>query len=278
MSRRTETSPVTLSNPMTPLLSPDWPLAELSRFEDATLNASAPPQQRWLDGWQLRLSPGKARRARSVHGLARGLMPLDDRLAACAAAYREAGLPLIFRITPFTQPRDLDAALAQRGFVVADPTVVMACARLPSEPGDAPAGAVLARPDHTEFAEALGMLRGSPAAHRHSQAERLKQSPAPYQGWLLRRQDDGAVLACAQTAREGDFVGLYDVFVARDQRGQGVSRWLCAALLARARAEGARLGYLQVQADNLPAIGVYRRLGFTDGYSYHYRGLPGQTA
>ena len=33
----------------------------LSRNEDAGLNASAPPQQRWLDGWMLRLSPGRAR-------------------------------------------------------------------------------------------------------------------------------------------------------------------------------------------------------------------------
>ena len=32
----------------------------LSRVEDAGLNASAPPQQRWLDGWLIRFSPGKA--------------------------------------------------------------------------------------------------------------------------------------------------------------------------------------------------------------------------
>ena len=262
----------------TPLLSTDWPLALLSRIEDATLNASAPPQQRWLDGWQLRLSPGKARRSRSVHGLADGLMPLDDRLAACAAAYREAGLPLIFRITPFTRPLDLDAALEQRGLVLADPTLVMACAALPTEINSAPAGIELVQPGHGQFAEAVGAMRQSPAAHRLSHAERLQQSPTPYQGWLVRRVGDAAVLACAQTAREGDVVGLYDVFVAPGLRGQGVSRWLCAALLARARAEGARLGYLQVQADNAPAIRVYRRLGFTDGYGYHYRGLPGQTA
>lgn len=262
----------------TPLLSTEWPLALLSRIEDATLNASAPPQQRWLDGWQLRLSPGKARRARSVHGLADGLMSLDGRLAACAATYREAGLPLIFRITPFSRPLGLDAALEQRGFVLVDPTLVMICAALPTETASAPAGIELVQPGHEHFAEAVGALRQSPAAHRLAHAERLQQSPTPYQGWLLRRVDDAAVLACAQTAREGDCVGLYDVFVAPDQRGQGLSRRLCAALLARARAEGARLGYLQVQADNAPAISVYRRLGFTDGFSYHYRGLPGQTA
>ena len=41
----------------------------LSRIEDAGINASAPPQQRWLDGWLLRFSPGKAKRARCIQAL-----------------------------------------------------------------------------------------------------------------------------------------------------------------------------------------------------------------
>ena len=45
-------------------LSDRWPASLLSRIEDAGLNASAPPQQRWMDGWIVRTSPGKARRAR----------------------------------------------------------------------------------------------------------------------------------------------------------------------------------------------------------------------
>jgi hypothetical protein len=47
-------------------------LDALSRIEDAGLNASAPPQQRWLDGWLLRFSPGKANRARCINALAAG--------------------------------------------------------------------------------------------------------------------------------------------------------------------------------------------------------------
>ena len=35
--------------------------ALLSRIEDAGLNASAPPQQRWVDGWLLRYSVGPAK-------------------------------------------------------------------------------------------------------------------------------------------------------------------------------------------------------------------------
>mgnify|MGYP000683366125 CR=1 FL=1 len=37
---------------------------------------------------------------------------------------------------------------------------------------------------------------------------------------------------------------------------------------------GARVGYLQVEAENAPARAIYHRLGFRDGYAYHYRVPP----
>ena len=62
--------------------------ALLSRIEDAGLNASAPPQQRWLDGWLLRFSPGKAKRARCINAVAPGRLPVADKLALCAQPLR----------------------------------------------------------------------------------------------------------------------------------------------------------------------------------------------
>jgi hypothetical protein len=65
----------------------------LSRIEDASLNASAPPQQRWLDGWLMRFSPGKARRARSINAVADGCLPWRERLAlAEAPSYGQPGV------------------------------------------------------------------------------------------------------------------------------------------------------------------------------------------
>jgi ribosomal protein S18 acetylase RimI-like enzyme len=39
---------------------------------------------------------------------------------------------------------------------------------------------------------------------------------------------------------------------------------------------GATHAYLQVDAENRPAISVYRKFGFVDAYTYHYLGLPGE--
>ena len=260
---------------MNPLALPE---SLLSRIEDAGINASAPPQQRWVDGWLLRFSPGKAKRARCVQAVADGRLPLDERLALCAQVFQQAGLPMVIRLTPFSRPDGLDAALAARGYGGLDDTRVMVAPSLPTvadlQADTLPSGLQLERLAAADFADTVGTLRASPAGQRTAQAQRLALSPVPYQGWVLRRQDDGAVLACGQTACEADLVGLYDVFTHPGARGQGLARKLCVALLVQAQAAGARVGYLQVEADNTAARAIYHRLGFADGYSYHYR-TPG---
>ena len=246
----------------------------LSRVEDASLNASAPPQQRWLDGWLVRYSPGKARRARCVNAVAEGRLALDHKLRMAAMVYREADLPLVVRITRFTQPGTLDQQLAGLGYALLDDTRVMVCPALSAASSVLPQGTRWQRLNAGQYAQAVGALRASPAEQVAAHAERLAHSPVPYQGWVIRRDTDEAVLACGQYAREADLVGLYDVYTRPDVRGRGLASLLCEHLLTAAYNEGASVGYLQVEGDNHVARRVYQRLGFVDGYSYHYRQAP----
>lgn len=250
----------------------------LARIEDASLNASAPPQQRWLDGWLVRFSPGKAKRARCINAVAPGRLPLAQKLALCADVYREAGLPMVLRITRFTQPSGLDATLAAQGMTVLDDTRVLVCTALPAatphpQPPALPPGLRWQALDAERYAEAVGTLRGSPPEQRRAHAQRLALSPVPYRGFALLDAAD-AVQACGQFAREADLVGLYDVFTRDSARGQGLATLLCRHLLALAAAEGAQVAYLQVEHDNHGARRIYERLGFAEGYRYHYRQQP----
>ena len=256
-------------------LAPAFDPLLLGRIEDAGLNASAPPQQRWLDGWLIRFSPGKAKRARCINAVAAGRLPIDHKLALAEAVFTAAQLPMVVRITPFSQPHDLDRQLEVGGWPRIDDTRVMVCAALDGlahEP--LPPGLLWQAMGHSAFAQGVGQLRGSPLAQRQAHAQRLELSPVPFHALALRREADGALLACGQVASEADLVGLYDVFTAEDVRGQGLARHLCSRLLAQAHAGGARGAYLQGDADNHAARRLYRRLGFADGYAYHYRVAP----
>jgi hypothetical protein len=78
------------------------------RIEELSLNSSAPPGQLIYDGWILRLLRGKAKRARSVNAVYASTIPLPEKIGYCERLYGQAGVPALFRITPFSNPPELD--------------------------------------------------------------------------------------------------------------------------------------------------------------------------
>ena len=242
----------------------------LSRIEDAGLNASAPPQQRWLDGWLVRFSPGRAKRARCINPVAEGRLTVEAKLDLCRTFYASAGLPLVVRITPFSAPSDIDARLAAAGLHRHDDTRVMVRASLAALPAADVGTLRIEQLSLRAFAETVGRFRGSTLAEREAHAQRLSESPVPFFAYMLVDPERGA-LACGQFALESKLVGLYDVYTIPAERSRGLARILCTRLLHEATQRGASSAYLQVDAENEPARRVYRRLGFEDAYAYHYR-------
>ena len=57
---------------------------------------------------------------------------------------------------------------------------------------------------------------------------------------------------------------LEDLFVSDDARGQGLGAALTAFAVERARERGCRRIELDTQEDNDPALGLYRKLGFSE--------------
>jgi len=243
-----------------------------ARIEQAGLNAAQPPEQLLYDGWLVRHSPGKARRARSVNAIAEGRLPLQEKIDHCRDFYAQAGLPCLFRITPFSHPAGLDEALARQEFVAEDETRVMTARLVDAQ---CPLRHEAREMGVEEFAACVGELRGSPSPQRAAHAARLKASAPLLQARRLALLEEGRVVAAGQSVPEGELVGLYDIVTAEAARGRGLGTALTAELLRRAPGDGARIAYLQVSADNIAARQVYRKLGFIDRYAYWYRSEAG---
>jgi hypothetical protein len=88
---------------------------DLRRVEEVGLNALQTQRQLFYDGWLLRVSPGKARRARSVNAHFGSTLPLARKIDYCERLYAQRDLPVLFRITPFVQPPKLEDALLRVG-------------------------------------------------------------------------------------------------------------------------------------------------------------------
>ncbi|WP_296223489.1 GNAT family N-acetyltransferase [Ralstonia sp. UBA689] len=234
--------------------------------------AALPPEHNVEDGpWILRMAGGLAKRANSANPRAPGAELDAAQVDRIETFYRGAGLAPIVRITPLAAP-SADALLAARGYRKADSSLVMTARLAPTLAAALPDGIALSIdttiPDtwHDAFAQFDGL-----SAHgRATRRAMLDALDRPHAAITLRDTEE-TIVGIGLAVRDGTHVGLFDVRVASAARGRGLGRVLTTAMLGWARMHGSAHAYLQVGADNAPAIGLYRSLGFADAYPYHYR-------
>ena len=95
------------------------------------------------------------------------------------------------------------------------------------------------------------------------------RAPAAY--WMA--VVDGQPAGVALTVFGDGWVGLFNMAVTRALRRQGIGLALLQAAAGWAATRRAAGIYLQVMADNQPAVALYARAGFATAYHYHYRTL-----
>lgn len=218
------------------------------------------------DGWMLRFSDGYTKRANSVNPHFGSSLPLMAKIEHCEAAYRDRDLLTIFRLTPFSQPVNLDTTLAALGYETLDPTLVMTCS-LDGAAGDEVDPALIVSAD--KWFAAFDSLREVAAfqtdAHRRIV---LSSEGALCYGAILA---DGEARACGLGVHVDHSIGLFDLFTHESYRGQGLGSSIVRLLLGWGRRRGATMGFLQVHSQNAPACRLYQHFGFEVAYPYWYR-------
>jgi len=244
---------------------------EPSQVEEIMLLCTAPVEQLAYDGWLVRTPQHDVKRASSVNAFYGSTKPLDEKIVRCEALFAEAGLPSIWRLTPFSKPSTLDAALEARGYVRFEPSLVQV-ARL-TKPFAAPLEGIEFRSMILErWLEEAGEMRGRTLEQIEAEFRRLHHGEVP--GYCTIAYTGGETVGCGLVMKEQGFAGLFDVFVVESARGRGIGTEISAQLLATARRMGATVGWLSVLADNAPAVAAYRKLGFETLYEYWYRVRP----
>ena len=81
-------------------------------------------------------------------------------------------------------------------------------------------------------------------------------------GVFLVAEVDEEVVGYSLVALRSDDAHLLSIAVLPAQRNRGIGRALLSESIAKARAKGAKSFKLEVNRENLPAINLYRSLGF----------------
>ncbi|MCC7045090.1 MAG: GNAT family N-acetyltransferase [Alphaproteobacteria bacterium] len=241
------------------------------RVEDCCHNAWPALRQAMVGDWMLRFAGGVSRRANSANPLRAQLQDIDAAVAATERLYRAQGLPALFRIPAIVDPA-MDARLDRLGYTAEGETVTL-CGDLAS---------IAARPDaevetlerpSTDWLAAMARLQGH-TPERALTYRRIVEAiaiPALFCG--LRQ--NGQYVALAFGAVHDGLLCFESVITEVAQRGRGHGRRVLGAILAWGARGGAETACLQVQADNAPALKLYRGLGLTtELYRYHYRRAP----
>ena len=246
----------------------ETPHADVRSLEERAFNAWPALSTQLVDGWVLRFSAGYTKRANSVNAL-QPARPVSEIIDLARPLFARADLPLVVRLSPLAGP-SADTVLAADGFRHLDETLVM------TAPLDGSAGmdrSVLITPAPLkDWSDGFAAANAVPALHRATHDTMLASIRFPAAFATL--VENGQAIAWGLAVLERGMVGLFDIVTAPAARRRGAGRRLVVSLLTWGHEMGATGAYLQVVATNHVALALYRDLGFSEAYRYHYRVSP----
>ncbi len=248
----------------------------MRHLEELAANAWPGLRTALVDGWVVRFADGYARRANSVLPLRDGSSSLEVRITRCEELFRREGLATAFKLFPEAEPRGLEAELERRGYERQACTSVMVLEDLNRpHPATIPGISVRIEGRLSEpWFEIYAKDHATPGRNVET-ARSIMEHIVPETRYVLLEGEDGPA-ACALAVIEDGWAGIFDVVVRKDLRGRGLGRYLMERTLVEAAAAGAERSYLQVMDENLPAVSLYRTMGYRVAYPYWYRVKGGE--
>ncbi len=243
-------------------------LPMVRRLEAAGFRAWPAASVQYDGSWQIRLNGGHpSKRVNAV-------VPLDPqdnrdialRVERAGRKFQSYGRTLTVRETPLAPP-DLMAYLTNNGWASQDETLVMTVGLDDLDLGETMDH--LPTRDVGRFVDASLSVEGLEADMKPALAE-IITSIKPDAGLFVAEDPDCGPVAAMLCVHDNDLAGIMQFAVAEARRRKGIGSEILAAGLRWARVKGAKTAWLQVDAANLPALGLYARFGFQEVYRYSY--------
>lgn len=218
------------------------------------------------DGWFYLAASGVTGRVNAVWPLDWTGADVDAAISNVEGWYAAHNMAPRFKLTDEAYaPSDLTTHLTRRGYEAVNPTFIMT-ASLGVSPG-AFEGVTLSPDMPPLFDQALRDSTPDPddLEERRSIARRLPRPAA-----FALRERDGRAVATGASVIAGDLAGVFLMRTVPDARRQGHALHILRALMGWARDNGATHAFLQVDADNTPAVALYEHEGLSVLTTYRF--------
>lgn len=218
-----------------------------------------------MEGWAIRLANGYTSRANSASAMVIGARMTPDLLDAIERIYADAGLPSAVRVTPVCDPEARELLLS-RGYRIKDRSRILLL-DLASYAGRTPDPRVtIERRLSRRWTEGV-CAHQSPEKRNADHLEQIVSRirvPVGFASLEVERRDAGFAIGVIDRG----YAEIGSVVLDENLRGRGLGRVIVDSLLAWASEEGAHHAFLQVDATNTVAVGLYRSQGFADVGGY----------
>jgi ribosomal protein S18 acetylase RimI-like enzyme len=238
---------------------------DIESLERATLDAVAPAEVGALPDWLLPFDTSSVGRATSAVPLRHHLMD-PSAIPDIEALYAERGLKTQFRIAQAPGLAGVQERLLKHGYCPQQPTLTLV-------------GTVLRWP--TQIAGMAVQLSETPTQAWKSVylsgdfdpvdgANRVRALSGSKCLVYASLSNESGVIAAGTAAFSQGWVSLHGLRTIEQERGKGCASAMIAAFRQLALSKATHRCFLQVEAENAPAISLYRSLGFQTAWLYHY--------
>jgi ribosomal protein S18 acetylase RimI-like enzyme len=242
-------------------------IADIEAIERATVAAVSPEASEELDGWLLPFDGGTVKRAKSAVPLHRSAVDhatldrIEDR-------YDSRQVVPALRLADAECFDGLRAELERRHYVGDSPTCVQ-IGTLRQMRQAVAGGAALADVDRAPDGAWAALFLGEgfdpvDGAHRVRSLARAKGS------LYASVREGGRTVAAGAMAFGHGWASVHGMRTDKAHRGKGLAGRVLAGLAQAALTRGFERVFLQVDAQNQPALMLYRRAGFTTQWQYRY--------
>ena len=221
-------------------------------------------------GWLVRLSEGVTMRVNSVLPLEYNGDNLRDDIQIVEEMYRNRNLPLIFQIPDYYEPNNLVSFLEELGFQQIDETIVMSInlnEKIPTEEGE-DYNFIIEEQVSDEWFRNLQELSG----FDNNKLKGFKSiiSRTLNTNITCSLKIDEIIVSVVLGVIEEPFIAIFNLIVDTNHRRQGIGEFVMRKVLSYAKQKNLETMYLQVEANNLPAVKLYEKLGFNERFRYRY--------
>ncbi|MCY9030221.1 GNAT family N-acetyltransferase [Bacillus inaquosorum] len=225
--------------------------------------------QKSMGQWLLRANFGVTKRANSVWTSAD--MPEGEFQQEAEHFYKSLGLPVCFHISN-ASPKGLDGALADSGYEKADECFQMTalCRDIMNRTEDNRRLTYKwEQVPSSVWIDNFIRLEGFSAKRHQGYSNIFKRMP-PCKTFFTM-YDQGSLTAVGTASVIEGYGGLSNIVAAKKHRGKGAGTQVIRVLTEWAISNGAKHMYLQVLKENLAAVSLYEKIGFSPISEHHYR-------